>query len=323
VLVVGEALVDMATEPGPTDALLRLVAHPGGSPANVAVGLARLSVSTAFAGRISTTGFGPWLRAHLQTNGVDTALSVRAPENASLALVTLDGAGVPSYTFYVDGTSDWQWREPEFPDLPLRHVAAVHTGSLAAALEPGRAALEAWLAAVRADGDAFISFDPNVRPSLIKDLLLYREQLGQVVALAHLVKVSDQDLHELYPNEDPIAVANRWAASGPEMVIVTHGPDGATAVRAGREAKESDLKRGAALLVHRPAVPTAVVDTVGAGDAFMAGLLAWLVERQALAVGAMATLDAADLAAWLDFANRVAALTCGRAGADPPRRAEV
>jgi fructokinase len=110
VLVVGEALVDMTAEPGtePDDARLRLIAHPGGSPANVAVGLARLGVSTSFAGRISGAGFGPWLRAHLHANQVDTTFSVTAAENASLALVSLDAARMPSYTFYVDGTADWQ-----------------------------------------------------------------------------------------------------------------------------------------------------------------------------------------------------------------------
>ncbi len=317
VLVVGEALVDVTVEPGPSVDSLRLVAHPGGSPANVAVGLARLAVPTAFAGRFSTSGFGPWLRAHLQANGVDTDTSVFAPEDASLAVVILDEAGVASYTFYVEGTSDWQWREWELPCLPLPDVAAVHTGSLAAALEPGRAALEKWLRALRASGHTFISFDPNVRPTLIEDLPLHRERSAGLVALADLVKVSDQDLHELYPKEDPITVASGWAASGPQAIVVTHGPDGATAVWLPLEGKTNE----AVQVVHRPAAPTAVLDTVGAGDAFMAGLLAWLVERDAL--GAIATFDAADMTAWLDFANRVAALTCARSGADPPRRAEL
>jgi fructokinase len=312
VLVIGEALVDLTVEQGPNDTPLRLLAHPGGSPANVAVGLARLGVPTAFAGRISATGFGPWLRTHLQSNAVDTAPSVTARENASVALVTLDNAGVPAYTFYVEGTADWQWRASELPDVRPVDVAAVHMGSLAAALDPARSVLKEWIGAVYLGGRVFISFDPNVRPTLIDDLPRYRDQMVSLVALAHLVKVSEQDLDELYPSEDPIEVAARWAASGPATVVVTHGPEGASAVRAGNPE-----------IVRRPAAPVAVVDTVGAGDAFTAGLLGWLAERDALATARIAALDAAEMANWLDFAGRVAAVTCSRPGADPPRRSEL
>jgi fructokinase len=312
VLVIGEALVDLTVEQGPNDTPLRLLAHPGGSPANVAVGLARLGVRTAFAGRLSATGFGPWLRAHLQTNAVDTAPSVTARENASVALVTLDSAGVPAYTFYVDGTADWQWVASELPDLPVVDVAAVHLGSLAVAIEPGRAALTEWMRALHIEGRVFLSFDPNVRPTLIDDLPRYRDQMASLVALAHLVKTSEEDLGELYPSEDPIEVAAQWAASGPPTVVVTHGAQGATAVRC-----------PPAEIVYRAATPTAVVDTVGAGDAFTAGLLGWLAERDLLTVAQSAALDASELANWLDFANRVAAVTCSRPGADPPRRSEL
>ena len=223
----------MVAEPGREDDRLRLIAHPGGSPANVAVALARLGVSTSFAGRISGAGFGPWLRAHLHANEVDTTPSVTAIENASLALVTLDTARVPSYTFYVEGTADWQWHPSELSRVSLTGVTAVHTGSLALALEPGRATLATWLSTVRGSGQAFISFDPNVRPTLIDDLAAFRERTIELVSLAHLVKVSEEDLHALHPEEDPITVATRWARSGPDTVVVTHGPGGATAVQSG------------------------------------------------------------------------------------------
>jgi fructokinase len=293
--------------------------------------LARPGGPTSFAGRFSATGFGPWLRAHLEANEVDTRPSITARENASLALVTVDRDGVPAYTFYVDGTADWQWQKGELPVLPLPRTAAVHTGSLAAALEPGRAALEGWLRALHASGQVFISFDPNVRPTLVDDLARYRDQTVRLVALGHLVKVSEEDLHGLYPFEDAMAVAARWAGSGPEVVVVTHGSRGASAVRAAHKPLPRDvsgaepdvLRRPGAQTVYRPTSPVAVADTVGAGDAFTAGLLAWLAERAGLTVGAVAALDTADLVAWLDFANRVAAITCSRPGADPPRREEL
>ena len=195
--------MDMVAEPGREDDRLRLIAHPGGSPANVAVALARLGVSTSFAGRISGAGFGPWLRAHLDANEVDTTPSVTAIENASLALVTLDAARVPSYTFYVEGTADWQWHPSELSRVSLTGVTAVHTGSLALALEPGRATLATWLSTVRGSGQAFISFDPNVRPTLIDDLAAFRERTIELVSLAHLVKVSEEDLHSVAPRRGP------------------------------------------------------------------------------------------------------------------------
>jgi fructokinase len=308
------------------DDRLHLIARPGGSPANVAVALARLGVSTSFAGRISGAGFGPWLRAHLRANEVDTTPSVTARENASLALVTLDADGVPSYTFYVEGTADSQWHPSELSRVSLTDVAAVHTGSLALALEPGRTTVATWLNAVRGAGRVFISFDPNVRLTLIDDLAAFRDGTAQLVSLAHLVKVSEEDLHALHPEEDAIAVATRWARSGPDSVVVTHGPGGATAVQvtpAASGGRPSTASPPATRLVHRPAPSVEVVDTVGAGDAFTAGLVTWLAERGALAVGATRGLTWAHVAEWLDFANQVAALTCRRAGADPPRRSDL
>ncbi len=328
VLVVGEALVDLApaapaaTGPHPGRAEpIPMVAYPGGSPANVAVGLARLEVTTAFAGRLSAAGFGPWLRRHLAGNGVDVDRSITAEENCSLAVVALDDTGAATYTFYVEGTADWQWQPRELPDAGSLDVAAVHTGSLATALAPGRATLTEWLAAVHRAGRVLVSFDPNVRPTLIDDLDHYRQSVAALVSRAHLIKVSEEDLAVLYPGDQPLEVAKRWAETGPELVVVTHGAAGASAVRAD----------GTTVRRTPPAVD--VLDTVGAGDAFTAGLLAHLAQgpagdraasaRGALHPGGPAGLDDDQVADALDFANRVAAVTCARAGADPPNRSEV
>ena len=288
---------------------LRLIARPGGSPANVAVGLARLGVKTRFAARISRDGLGPFLRAHLDESGVDIELSVDAPQPATVAIVGVDDAGIATYSFYVEGTADWQWQPAELPANDAG--AAIHTGSLAIALEPGAPVVAAWVAAQRARGDVFISLDPNVRPALVLDLPGYRARLDSLIALAHLVKVSDDDLRALAPGVEPLATALEWAKRGPELVVVTHGAHGATALAMGADP------------VRSPAIPVPTIDTIGAGDAFTSGLLAFLAEHDALSVGSSGALSPLLLAEGLRFASHVAALTCARAGADPPWRAEL
>jgi len=275
----------------------------------VAVGLARLGVQARFAGRISRDLVGSFLRAHLERNGVDLTLSVGAPEPATLAIVGLDDAGSASYSFHVEGTADWQWTEAELP--VVSGGEAVHTGSLALALEPGADLIAEWLAALHERCDVFLSLDPNVRPSLVLDQGAYRERLKRVVSLATLVKVSDEDLRTLEPEAEPLDIASRWQANGPELIVVTHGAHGSTALVAGAQP------------VHRDARAAHVVDTVGAGDAFTAGLLTFFAEHEALAVGLRDRLDSAILEQMLDFASCVAALTCERAGADPPSREAV
>lgn len=307
-IVVGEALVDL-TLAAPSGESLALTAHAGGSPANVAVGLARLGVATSFAARLARDGLGPFLRAHLERSGVDLSLAVEATQPATLAIVDLDNAGVASYAFYVEGTADWAWQLAELPANAAG--AALHTGSLAIGLEPGAETLVEWVAGQRERGDVFISLDPNVRPTLVLGEPRYRRRLERFVALAHLVKVSEEDLRALEPETEPELVARSWAAAGPELVVVTRGPHGATAFPRAGEA------------VDCPAVPVEVLDTIGAGDAFTSGLLAFLAEHGALEVGACASLERTELLAALGFAAQVAALTCARAGADPPSRAEL
>src|SRR6185312_5305166 len=182
---------------------------------------------------------------------------------------------------------------------------ALHTGSLTLELEPGAGRIVDLLARVGAAGRTTISYDPNVRMAKLGPVEAGRAAVERVVALAHLVKVSAEDLAWLYPGEEPVAAATRWAAAGPELVVVTLG-----ALGPDRRA------------VHRDAPPVDVVDTLGAGDAFSSGLLAALAERGALGRG-KAGLAGVDLPAVLDRAILVASLTCARPGADPPTLAEV
>jgi fructokinase len=326
--VVGESLVDLAPassgEPsegpagtGKVGAWARqLVAMPGGGPANIAVGLARLEVPTLFAGRFSRDGFGPWLRGYLVANGIDLGLSVDADEDATLALVTLDDQGRAAYTFYGPGTADWQWKASELPDLAspdaagLR-VGAVQTGSIALTLEPGADVLAGWLADIRRADRVLVSFDPNIRPSLVGDLSAYRERLPGVISSSHIVKASDEDIEVLYPGESAPDVADKWLSEGVSLVVITQGALGASAFH----------KTGARAQWAPPHIE--VADTIGAGDSFSSGLLAYFAKTGLLDPAALATLGEGHLHDAIAQAVSASALTCTRAGADPPTQQEL
>jgi fructokinase len=295
----------------PSNGALGLLVRPGGSPANVAVGLARLGVAVGFAGRLSSSGLGPWLSSHLTGNGVDVSYSVVAGEAPTLAIVALDAEGLATYSFYGADTADWQWGADELPRADSLSVAAVHTGSLATAVEPGAEVLASWIGEIHAHGGVLISYDPNVRPSRIADAAAFAVRARSLVRQAHLVKVSDGDMAFLCPEADPLEVARSWAGEGPELVVLTRGPREAVAFR----------PDGSSVVGPEPSGE--VVDTVGAGDAYSAALLAWLAQAGALHPGGLAALDAGDLRRALDVASRVAGVACARPGADPPHRSEV
>jgi fructokinase len=307
VAVAGEALMDMVPA---GDGLFE--AAPGGSPANVAVALARLDVPARLLARLSDDVLGRRLRRHLAANDVDLSHAVQAGEPSSLAVVALDEQGVAEYDFRVDGTADWQWSDEELADALDGPVVALHSGSLALTRAPGASALARLLA--RARERATVSYDPNCRPLLMGSSDEELERVERLVALADVVKVSSEDIAWLSPGSSPARVAADWLARGPSLVVVTLGPDGALACA--RAAGE----------VVRPGQPVEVVDTVGAGDAFTGALLAGLHRRDLLGAEqrpALAALDAATIADVLDEAVLASAMTCTRRGADPPRRAAL
>ncbi|MFI7078875.1 carbohydrate kinase [Micromonospora sp. NPDC049903] len=296
VTVIGEAVVDLVQQPDG-----RYAAHPGGSPLNVAVGLARLGVPTVLLARFSTNRFGRRLRAHAETNGVDLRHAVDADEPATLGIATLTGTGVATYDFYVDGTADWQWRTDELaPALTGRGI--VHTGSLAAFLHPGADRLTDALRAARERG-ALVSVDPNIRPGLTGNPDAARARVDELARITHVLKASEEDVAWLYPGRSTEDVLRHWRDLGVTLAVVTLGAGGAAAASA-----TSGFRQ--------PAPVVAVADTIGAGDAFTAGLLA------ALSAAAPAWSDD-DVRAALRYGVEVAAVTCTRAGADPPYRHEL
>lgn len=292
VAVIGEALIDLVDD-----------ARPGGSPLNVAVGLARLEQPVRLFARLSSDTYGTLLRAH--ASGVDLSTAITTDEPSTVATVRLDADGTATYDFGLG--ADFGWIESELAPLAATDADVVHFGSLASWLPPGAVAVDRAVAARRAAGTTLISYDPNVRPSLQPDPVTARADVERSIAHAHLVKASTDDIAYLYPGVDRAAVAADWLTRGPRLVVITRGADGPIAF----------TPHGS---VQRPPHPVEVIDTVGAGDAFMAGLLDALLRRDAASPG---TLGEIDLAGVLDDAALVAALTCARLGADPPTRAEV
>jgi fructokinase len=276
VLVVGEALVDVVE-----DVAGRRTERPGGSPANVAVGLHRLGRAVTLLTALGNDRYGDLLRSHLDGISLVTA---ELPATGT-ALARLDAAGSATYAF--DISWDLAGLEPE----PARWV---HVGSLAAVLPPGADAVLALAQRSVAAGST-VSFDPNCRPDVAdRDV----DRVEALAALSGVIKLSDEDLAWLYPGEPFEDVARRWLAGRTELVVLTRGSAGASGVTA-----EGTWEV--------PAAPGgAVVDTVGAGDAFMAGLVDALVEQW-------------DVPAALERAALVARRTCERPGADPPTATEL
>jgi fructokinase len=300
-VVIGEALVDLVGQRGSRT----MVAHPGGSPANVALGLARLGDSVTLMTRLGKDAFGEMISTHLQSNGVQVDPGPDDGVKTSLAVASL-AAGVATYDFRIE------WDIGRLAPLPVE-TRCLHTGSLATVLTPGRADVEDLMEREHQRGRVTVSYDPNVRPALLGTPEEARPDIERLVAISDVVKVSDEDLQWLYPDRPDEDVARDWLGLGPALVIITRGGKGVYAVTAGLE-------------LRRPATPVDLVDTVGAGDSFTSGLLDGL--RRADLLGgarrkALVAIDESSLVSILDEASLVAAITCSRPGANPPTKAEV
>jgi fructokinase len=301
ILVGGEALFDLVLQ----DGVDNLRGHPGGGPFNAARTIGRLAQPVAYLGRLSTDRFGERLQAMLTDDGVDLRCVVHTDDPTTLAVAEVDHEGVARYRFYERGTAA-PGLEPEAALAVLPDdVRYAHVGTLGLALEPIATALEAVVA--RLADSALIAVDPNCRPWVVDDHDAYRARLRRVLGHSHVVKVSDEDLAYLEPDLPPVEGVRALLEHGPAVGLLTRGPNGAVVITRTAE-------------VAVPAPRAKVVDTIGAGDAFGGGFLAWWSER-GLAADALAKIDTVVEAT--RFACLVAARTCSRPGASPPYRHEL
>ena len=304
-VICGEALWDLFAVESPDG--LSFDARIGGSPFNVAVALARLGQAAALFTGVSSDRLGDRLVAALRQNGVATGLLLRNHRPSTLSLVDVGPDGVPAYAFYGDGAADRHVTSADLPEFGP-DIWGVHAGSYSIAVEPvGSSLLRLF---EREAGRRLLTLDPNVRLAVQPERGLWRERIERFVASCDLAKVSDEDLGLIYPGATALDIASRWLDAGARLVVITRGSGGAEAFRQGER-------------IAVPSLPVTVVDTVGAGDTFQAGLIAGLAERGIWNGPALDALAVDQVRSLLAFAGAAAALTCSRRGADPPRRREL
>ena len=302
ILVAGEALIDLVPASGTIDSL---AAHPGGGPFNAARTIARLERPVAYLGRLSRDRFGQRLEAPLAEDGVRLDAIVHTDEPTTLALADVDELGVARYRFYTEGTAAAGLTSEEALAARPDEVQIVHAGTLGLVLEPTASALEAVI--VRLSGHAMVFVDPNVRPDIIPDAGAYRERLARVLSRSHVLKVSEEDLDWLAPGRRSVDAVRELLAGGPLVGLLTRGPSGALVITMNAE-------------VAVPSPRTKIVDTIGAGDAFGGGFVAWWHAR---GLGRNDLSDIDTVAAATEFACLIAARTCERPGASPPHLSEL
>ena len=300
IVVCGEALIDMISNGDDSPR-----AAPGGGPFNTARALARLGVQTAFLGRLSDDGFGRQLAGLLVSDGASLEMTSIGSETTTTAIAHVDSEGFAEYQFRVQGTSAPNLTLDMVPEHFGPEVAGLFFGTLGLVLEPMASTLMQLMS--REHGRRLLMLDPNIRVGLIPDAV-YRGRLQTAIAKSTIVKASDSDLAWLYPGLGYEQAADRILGDGVRLIVVTLGARGAFG-------GQGDIR----ILVDAPHVD--VVDTIGAGDAFGAGLLAWLNDHDLLQVDLSLTPE--ELRESLGFACLVASLTCARAGADPPTRADL
>ncbi|MBD8094092.1 carbohydrate kinase [Pseudomonas fluorescens] len=309
-LVCGEALFDFFSEEDASGQASKVnyKAIAGGSPFNVAVGLRRLGIESALLGGVSNDFLGQRLLQVLKDEGVSQQFLLEFAAPTTLAMVAVGANGSPQYSFRGEGCADRQLTIEHLPTLG-DEIRGVHIGSFSLVVQPIGDTLLSLVK--RESGKRLISLDPNVRLNPQPDIQLWRERVAELVKHADLIKVSDEDLHLLYPDQSPESVLQGWLQHRCQLVFLTRGGEGATVF---------SRQHGS---WSQPAVKVVMADTVGAGDTFQAALIAWLTEQQLDSVEGVQQLTRAQIDSMLGFAIRAAALTCSKTGPDLPYRQQL
>ena len=305
-LICGDNLFDVFMEPGADPATAAFAARAGGSPFNVAIGMRRLEAAAGYFSALSTDPLGRKLVRVLEGETVDLRYAIDTPRKTTLSVVTLDAEGVPAYTFYSEGAADTGVTVSDLPDLAAE-VRGLHFGSYSLVVQPCGDAMQAL--AERA-GDRIVSLDPNIRPTVEPDMSVWRARLDALMPHVDVLKISAEDLDLIYPGKAAPAFALEALEAGVKLVVVTDGGESALGWTA----------TGAQAVAHPPKVD--VIDTVGAGDTFMATLLMQLSRAEDMHAHVTA-LTNETLEQLLIVCANAAAITCTRQGADLPRLSEL
>jgi len=307
ILVIGEALIDLIEnryQPGAFTAIV------GGANLNVATALARRGSDHTFYARMSEDRFGNIIRKRLEDNNVNFENAIITEENSTLAIVSLNEQGVPNYSFYVNGTSDWGWTKEELPtqeQILKNKINCIQFGCLTMAMEPGNLVIEDWARELEA---VTISHDINIRAALGFNPDKEKERVERTNAFSHIIKASDEDIDWLYQNQRSVnQVAQEWANHG-KIVLITRGSDGTTIFTKDNEPVNVSTRN------------INVVDTVGAGDTFCANLLGQLQDNNYLGTD-LNQIPREELTTYVYIAGIAASITCERAGCEPPTQEDL
>jgi fructokinase len=317
IVVIGEALIDLIESKADSGSYQAVV---GGANANVAIALARAGTPQQLLARISSDSFGQKIRTRLETNGVGLDYAIDASEATSLAIASIGATGGAKYSFYVEGTADWNFTTEELPTaktLSELGAKALQFGCLTMALGPGNKVIEAWASEFFKAGSLTLSHDINVRPALGFEANVERERVERINSISHIVKASDDDINWLYqlaPGTSVDEIVWNWIGNTDQIVFVTRGPGGVSVYRKNK------------VRIDVPSRAVQVQDTVGSGDTFCAHMLIGLLAIDALGTAPDQKLDAVtgdQLVEITRVAAIAASMTCERVGAEPPTKAEL
>jgi len=296
VWVAGEVLIDLIPDGSDRKPIV------GGGPANTAKALVKIGIDTQFIDGISTDDYGQMAKNELMASGVKLEYVKYSDKPTCLAIVSLSDSGSASYEFVIENTITFDFTSNWLPNPQTEPPTLLHIGTLATVIEPGASVLFDWAHSV--SKVAPIVFDPNVRSSVVSDRTKYQAAVARWTVISAVIKVSEDDLAWLYPEREQLDIAAQWLNEGAALVIITKGSYGLIGI----------TKEGS---VTVPGVKVEVADTVGAGDTVGAIVVEAIVER------GLAALHGEVLREVLTRAAKAASITCSRAGANPPSRAEI